>query len=89
MGDYTGIHYTDEDARLFVKGFFEHDTDGSIDSGDIVNCAIWAWETFMTPNDEEDAHYNELQQLRWVYTVLHELVGDKVSIPATFGGNFS
>jgi hypothetical protein len=84
MTEYTGIHYTDEDARQFVKEYMEQHHDGSIDSGDIVNCAIWAWETFMTPNDEEDARYNELEQLRWVYTVLHELVGDSQKVPTTW-----
>lgn len=84
---YTGRNFTEQDARLFVKGYFELDEgtleDGTIGIGQITDCAIEAWKTFTDSSVEEMENYNDLEQLRWVYTVLHELVGDPNRVPKT------
>ena len=85
---YKGVRFTDDDAKLFVKGFLEHEDgtleEGTIDMGTIVDCATHAWETFTQSTDEERERYNDLEQLRWVYVVLHELVGDERKVPHTW-----
>jgi len=72
--------FTDEGARRIVAEFLakQEDADPYYETYDVVMDSI---DKFVNPDTSDSDSHNFWEQLRWLYVVLGEFVGDDKSYP--------
>ena len=76
--------FTDEGAKRIVAEFLEEQIDPDdkyYETYDVITDSI---DQFLNATDEENERYNFWEQLRWLYVVLGEFVGDGKNYPTTW-----
>jgi hypothetical protein len=77
------IEFTDEGAKRIVAEFLakQEDPDPYYETYDVVMDSI---EKFVNPDTSDSDSHNFWEQLRWLYVVLGEFVGDDKRYPETW-----
>jgi len=76
--------FTDENAKRIVAEFLEEQIDPDDKYYETYDVVLQSIEKFSNPTDEDCDRYNFWEQLRWLYVVLGEFVGDGKNYPTTW-----